>query len=226
MVAGQTGTKNGEWPTYGGDLGNTRYAPLDQITAANFNALEVAWRFKTDNLGPAPRVQSPVHAADGEGRPLLDRGHASRGRRARCRDRRAAVDAQRERRAAWRGRAASALRSRARLLERRQGGAHPLRHARLSAGRARCEDRQPHTRLRHQRHRRSEAEPRSDDRSALGRDRAACDAGRGAQRGDRRRRAQVRRRADRQDQRERLRPRLRRAHGQAAVDLPHDSRAG
>ena len=34
VVAGQTGTKNGEWPTYGGDLGNTRYSPLDQINAA------------------------------------------------------------------------------------------------------------------------------------------------------------------------------------------------
>jgi quinoprotein glucose dehydrogenase len=53
-VAGQSGTRNGEWPTYGGDLGNTKYAPLDQITAANFNSLEVAWRFKTDNLGPRP----------------------------------------------------------------------------------------------------------------------------------------------------------------------------
>ena len=53
-LAGQSGTKNGEWPTYGGDLGNTKYAPLDQITAANFNSLEVAWRFKTDNLGPRP----------------------------------------------------------------------------------------------------------------------------------------------------------------------------
>ena len=42
------------WPTYGGDLGHTRYAPLDQITAANFANLEVAWRFKTDNLGPRP----------------------------------------------------------------------------------------------------------------------------------------------------------------------------
>ena len=56
-VAGQTGTKNGEWPTYGGDLGNTKYSPLDQITAANFNSLEVAWRFKTDNLGPRPEFQ-------------------------------------------------------------------------------------------------------------------------------------------------------------------------
>ena len=53
-VHGQSGAKNGEWPTYGGDLGHTRYAPLDQITAANFGSLEVKWRFKTDNLGPRP----------------------------------------------------------------------------------------------------------------------------------------------------------------------------
>jgi quinoprotein glucose dehydrogenase len=43
---------NGEWRTYGGDLGNTRYSPLDQIDAANFSKLEVAWRFKTDSFGP------------------------------------------------------------------------------------------------------------------------------------------------------------------------------
>ena len=226
VVAGQTGTKNGEWPTYGGDLGNTRYAPLDQITAANFNSLEVAWRFKTDNLGPRPEFNLESTPLMVKGVLYSTGGHAARRRRARCRDRRAAVDAQRERGSARRGRAASALRPRPRLLERRQGGAHPLRHARLSARRARREDRQSRPRLRHQRHRRSEAEPRSDDRSALGRDRSSRDAGRRAQRGDRRRRAPVRRRADGQDQRQRLRPRLRRAHGQAAVDLPHDSRAG
>ena len=44
----------GEWRTTAVDLKSTRYAPLDQITAANFNKLEVAWRFKTDNLGPTP----------------------------------------------------------------------------------------------------------------------------------------------------------------------------
>ena len=27
---------NGEWPTYGGDLGSTKYAPLDQIDGENF----------------------------------------------------------------------------------------------------------------------------------------------------------------------------------------------
>jgi quinoprotein glucose dehydrogenase len=50
------GTANGEWRTYGGDLASTRYSPLDQINAANFDKLEVAWRLKTDNLGPRPEV--------------------------------------------------------------------------------------------------------------------------------------------------------------------------
>ena len=50
----QKGTTGGEWRAYGGDTGHTRYAPLDQINASNFKDLDVAWRFKTDNLGPAP----------------------------------------------------------------------------------------------------------------------------------------------------------------------------
>ena len=53
-LSGQSGTRNGEWTTYGGDLGSTKYAPLDQITGANFSSLEIAWRFKVDNLGPRP----------------------------------------------------------------------------------------------------------------------------------------------------------------------------
>lgn len=53
----QTGAKNGEWTTYGGDLASTRYAPLDQIKADNFNKLEVAWRFGTDSFGPRPEFQ-------------------------------------------------------------------------------------------------------------------------------------------------------------------------
>jgi len=48
----QTGAQNGEWRTYGGDLGNTHYSPLDQIKATNFDQLQVAWRFNTANLGP------------------------------------------------------------------------------------------------------------------------------------------------------------------------------
>jgi quinoprotein glucose dehydrogenase len=66
-TSGQSGAKTGEWTTYGGDLANTRYSPLDQISADNFNKLEVAWRFKTENLGPRPETQF-------ESTPLMVRG--------------------------------------------------------------------------------------------------------------------------------------------------------
>ena len=33
-VSAQTGARNGEWRTYGADLGNTHYSSLDQIKAA------------------------------------------------------------------------------------------------------------------------------------------------------------------------------------------------
>src|SRR5690348_15476815 len=54
LLNAQSGAKNGEWRTYGGDLGNTRYAPLDQINASNFDKLQIAWRFDTASLGPTP----------------------------------------------------------------------------------------------------------------------------------------------------------------------------
>jgi quinoprotein glucose dehydrogenase len=43
-----------EWLTYGGDLASHRYSPADQITRDNFNQLQIAWRLKTDFLGPRP----------------------------------------------------------------------------------------------------------------------------------------------------------------------------
>jgi quinoprotein glucose dehydrogenase len=63
-VRGQAGAKGGEWRSYGGDQGHTRYSPLDLINADNFKTLEVAWRFKTDHLGPRPEFQF-------EGTPLM-----------------------------------------------------------------------------------------------------------------------------------------------------------
>ena len=57
-------TAKGDWPSYTGDTRGTRYSPLAQITAANFNDLEVAWRFKTDNLGSRPEYKL-------EGTPLV-----------------------------------------------------------------------------------------------------------------------------------------------------------
>lgn len=63
----QPGADDFEWPSYGGDLGHTRYAPLDQIDASNFGSLELAWRFSTLNLGPTPeyRFQSTPVMVDG-----------------------------------------------------------------------------------------------------------------------------------------------------------------
>ena len=67
FVRGQAGAANGEWRAYGGDLGNTHYSPLDRINAGNFGKLEVAWRFRTENLGPRPEFNF-------EGTPLMANG--------------------------------------------------------------------------------------------------------------------------------------------------------
>jgi quinoprotein glucose dehydrogenase len=57
-MRGQTpAAKVGEWPTYGGDLASTRYSPLDQINATNFSKLQLAFRFRTESLGPRPEFQ-------------------------------------------------------------------------------------------------------------------------------------------------------------------------
>ncbi len=64
---GLPSTKTGEWPTYSGDIKGSRYSPLDQINASNFNKLEIAWHLKTDNLGPRPEYKL-------EGTPLMAKG--------------------------------------------------------------------------------------------------------------------------------------------------------
>src|SRR5215831_9546970 len=56
-----------EWPSYAADTHGTRYRPLDQINASNFNKLEVVWRFKTDNIGNRPEYKL-------EGTPLMVHG--------------------------------------------------------------------------------------------------------------------------------------------------------
>jgi quinoprotein glucose dehydrogenase len=60
-------TANGDWPHYTADIRGTKYSPLDQIDASNFGKLEVAWRFKTDSLGPRPEYKL-------EGTPLAING--------------------------------------------------------------------------------------------------------------------------------------------------------
>src|SRR6516165_2492967 len=74
-LVGQTGSSapyfpsvdKGDWPTYTGQINGSRYSPQSQINADNFNKLEVAWRFKTDSMGPKPEFKL-------EGTPLVVRG--------------------------------------------------------------------------------------------------------------------------------------------------------
>ena len=63
----QPSTASGDWPHYTADMRGTKYSPLDQISAANFRSLEVAWRLKTDILGPRPEFKL-------EGTPLAING--------------------------------------------------------------------------------------------------------------------------------------------------------
>ena len=69
-LSGQSYTPSsakGDWTHYTADVKGSRYSPLDQINASNFNQLEVAWRFKTDNLGTRPEFKL-------EGTPLAVNG--------------------------------------------------------------------------------------------------------------------------------------------------------
>ena len=44
-ASAQHGAPNGEWPSFGGDPGNTKYTALSQIDAENFASLEVVWQW-------------------------------------------------------------------------------------------------------------------------------------------------------------------------------------
>ena len=136
------GTQNGEWPNYSADIKGSRYMPLDQINASNFNKLEIAWHLKTDNLGPRPEYKL-------EGTPLMVKGivYATGGTRRAV----VALDAKtgelkwvysmdEGRRAEMAPR--DALRPRPVVLDRRQGRrADHLRHDRLSPRRVERQDR-------------------------------------------------------------------------------------
>ncbi len=64
LMFAQRGVTNGEWPHWGGDLGNTKYSPLDQINRDNVKNLRIAWRWKSENYGPRPQNNM-------EGTPLM-----------------------------------------------------------------------------------------------------------------------------------------------------------
>jgi len=66
-LSAQVRFKDTEWPTHGADLAGSRYRPLDQINASNFNKLEIAWHFRTESIGNRPEFKL-------EGTPLMING--------------------------------------------------------------------------------------------------------------------------------------------------------
>ena len=134
-------TSNGEWPHYTADLRGTKASPLDQINASNFNKLEIAWRFKTDSLGTRPEYKL-------EGTPSWS---AACSTRPAARAERLSPSMRRSGELLWvhrypegtrAARAATALRARSRVLDRRpRRRPGDLRHAGLPSHRAEREDR-------------------------------------------------------------------------------------
>ena len=56
----------GEWPSYGADTANSKYAPLDQIQKDNVKDLHIAWRWRSvDNaiLKDHPELWTMVNEA-------------------------------------------------------------------------------------------------------------------------------------------------------------------
>ena len=59
VVTAQRSTPvSGEWRRTGGDQGNNRYSPLNQINASNVKDLKIAWVWRGDNFGSQPEYKN------------------------------------------------------------------------------------------------------------------------------------------------------------------------
>jgi len=74
MASAQQGTKDGQWPSYGGDKGSTKYAPLDQINRDNCADLEVAWKWESPDGAIAAREDTRARPSRFEATPLMVNG--------------------------------------------------------------------------------------------------------------------------------------------------------
>ena len=72
LVSAQSAVPDGEWHAFGRDGANTKYSPLDQITAENFTDLKIAWRWTSlsqavatehERIRPGPFISSPLMAS-------------------------------------------------------------------------------------------------------------------------------------------------------------------
>src|SRR5438128_8753322 len=74
QVSAQYGTKNGQWRSYAGDSGSTKYAPLDQITRENVSNLRIVWRRPAVDPSLAARDPSLRFSNNFRSTPLMVNG--------------------------------------------------------------------------------------------------------------------------------------------------------
>lgn len=55
------GVEDGQWTYLGGDAWHTRYTPADQITASNFDQLDIAWEWNAMSFGPSTSRATPTY---------------------------------------------------------------------------------------------------------------------------------------------------------------------
>ena len=75
-AAGQEGSEDGDWAYYAGDIGSTKYAPLDQIDRDNVTRLRVAWRRPAIDQSILERVPNLSYTRNLTATPLMIDGVA------------------------------------------------------------------------------------------------------------------------------------------------------
>ena len=70
-VTAQRGARSGEWRWHSGDLGSTKYAPLDQIRKENVSQLRIAWRRPAVDPGLVAGASNFAFSNDFRATPLM-----------------------------------------------------------------------------------------------------------------------------------------------------------
>ena len=71
IASAQQGATDGQWRSYGGDKGSTKYSPLDQITRDNFSRLEIAWQWESIDADIMARDDFDLQPAKIAATPLM-----------------------------------------------------------------------------------------------------------------------------------------------------------
>jgi quinoprotein glucose dehydrogenase len=69
----QNGATNGEWPSYGGDTGSSKYSPLEQIQAGNVERLRIAWTWDSPD-GPVVERNRGITPGAFKATPIMSDG--------------------------------------------------------------------------------------------------------------------------------------------------------